>query len=105
MWRAETVLTGPPRVTGSLFAAHGRQPLDLLAVDAAYPRVVCTPDQRHDAHQAWHFGEVLMLTDDKRAIAGVPAVEFDPDLVVEAIRRVAKAIGAPPGNLTVELTL
>ncbi len=78
----------------------------MLAVDAAYPRTVCSSSQRHDAHQAWHFGEVLLLEDDTgRVAAAVPTISFDPNLAVDAIRRVAKALGAPSANFTVTLML
>ena len=80
-------------------------PLDLLAVDAAYPRTVCSSRQRHDAHQAWHFGEVLLLEESGRVAAAVPTVVFDPNLAVDAIRRVAKALGAPSANFNVLLLL
>lgn len=90
---------------GRLGAGERSQPLDLLAVDAAYPRMVCSSQQRHDAHQAWHFGEVLLLEDEGRVAAAVPAVRFDPNLAVSTIRRVARALGSPSANFTVVLTL
>jgi hypothetical protein len=104
-WRAEGILADSPRVLGSLSAGQCSHPLDLLAVDAAYPRSVCTSQQRHDAHQSWHFGEVLLLTDAGRVAAAVPTVSFDAKLVVDTIQRVAKALGAPSSNFTVLLTL
>ena len=104
-WRLDGTLSDMPLVEGWLSSDQRSHPLDLLAVDAAYPRTVCTSEQRHDAHQAWHFGEVMLLERDGRVAAAVPAVRFDPNLAVDAIRRVAKALGAPRGNFTVMLTL
>jgi hypothetical protein len=92
-------------VVGWLNSGQRSHPLDLLAVDAAYPLAVCSSQQRHDAHQAWYFGEVLLLETAGRVAAAVPAVSFDPNLAVDAIRRVAKALGAPSGNFTVSLRL
>lgn len=104
-WRAETVLSDEPIVAGRLRAAERDQQLDLLAADAAYPRTVCSTHERHDAHQAWHFGEVLLLETGDRVAAAVPAVRFDANLACEAIRRVARALGAPAANFSVTLTL
>jgi hypothetical protein len=104
-WRADGILAESPRVPGSLNAGRCSHPLDLLAVDAAYPRSLCTSQQRHDAHQAWHFGEVLLLADSGRVAAAVPTVSFDANLAVDTIQRVAKALGAPHSNFTVLLTL
>ena len=104
-WRAEAILTEDPYVPGRLSSDTRSHPLDLLAVDAAYPKTVCSSQQRHDAHQAWHFGELLLLADRDRVVAAVPTVVFDPNLAVETIRRVARALGAPSANFTVTFTL
>jgi hypothetical protein len=104
-WRAEGILSQDPLVRGWLSSDHRSHPLDLLAVDAAYPRTVCTSQQRHDAHQSWYFGEVLFLSESDRVAAAVPTVSFDPNLAVESVRRVAKALGAPAANFTVMLML
>ncbi len=104
-WRAEGILAGGPRVTGRLMSGERSQPLDLVGVDAAYPRSVCSSAQRHDAHQAWHFGQVLLLESEGRVAAAVPTVTFDANLAVETIHRVAKALGAPSANFTVTITL
>ncbi len=104
-WQAEDALSHEPIIPGRLSAVDLVQPLDLLAADAAYPRTVCSPFHRHDAHQAWHFGEVLLLDTGDRVAAAVPTVSFDPNLACEAIRRVARALGAPTANFTVTFTL
>lgn len=105
-WRATDVLSREPVIAGTLSADDDRgQPLDLMAADAAYPSTVCSAYQRHDAHQAWHFGEVLLLETGERVAAAVPTVSFDPNLACETIRRVAKALGAPTANFTVTFTL
>lgn len=104
-WQGEGLLSDQPVVVGHLVSAGRSQPLDILAVDAAYPRTVCPDDSRHDAHQAWHFGELVLLEVDGRVAAAVPGVRVDANLAVDTIRRVAKAIGAPSDNFTVLLTL
>jgi hypothetical protein len=105
-WRSDEPIAGGPLVRGSLHASDGRtQPLDLLAVDAAYPRPVCPDRERTAVHQAWHFGEVALLAVDDRVAAGLPGDEIGVELVCEALRRVAKSVGAPSGNYTVSITL
>jgi len=79
--------------------------LDLLAVDAAYPRTVCPDEQRHAVHQAWRFGEVALLDVDGRVAAGVPGTGFTADLACEALRRFARSVGASDGAYTVAITI
>lgn len=93
-------------VRGELCGDAGeRVALDLLAVDAAYPEVVCPEQARHDAHQAWHFGQVALVEDDGRVAVTAPGTNFDAELVCEVVRRLAKSVGAPVGNYTVSFTL
>ncbi|HYJ66309.1 MAG TPA: hypothetical protein VEX15_01465 [Nocardioidaceae bacterium] len=94
-------------IAGTLAGESGESlGLDLLCVDVAYPAAVVDERQRHDAHQAWHFGQVLMLVDrDGRLAMAVPATRWDADTVCEALRRFAKAIGVPPSQISVVLRL
>ena len=99
-----------PRRCGRSSAAclhgHGghRQPLDLLAVDAAYPRVVCPDAERSAAHQAWQFGEVVLLVGRRAGGRSGAGTRFDANLACETLRRVARAVGAPTGNFTVRVS-
>jgi hypothetical protein len=105
-WRADSSLEGPPHVRGTVGAAGGRShPLDVLAVDAAYPAPVCPERERTAVHQAWQFGEVALLAVGGRIAAGVPGRAVDLELLCEALRRFAKSVGAPSGNFTVAITL
>lgn len=90
------------RITGD---AGGRFDLDLLCADVAYPAVVLTERLRHDTHQAWHFGQVLLLARDRRHALAMPTTRCDADTVCEALRRFTKAIGVPPSQLSVVLRL
>jgi hypothetical protein len=106
VWSSTAGLDEGPRVHGEFRNdADGRLGFDLLAVDAAYPLVSCPEAERHDAHQSWRFGEVLILEVEGRPAAGVPASEFDPNLACEAMRRVARAVGAEAGRFSVSLSL
>ena len=72
-WRAAQPLDSGAHVEGGLTSADDRyQGLDLLAVDSAYPTPVCPDSERKAAHQAWQFGEVVLLEVGGRVAAGVP---------------------------------
>jgi hypothetical protein len=79
--------------------------LDLLAVDSAYPEIVCPDEHRQAAHQAWQFGQVSLVRQHGRVAAAVPGTRLDADRTCEVIRRLAKSVGAPVGNFTVALCL
>lgn len=79
--------------------------LDLLGVDVAWPKPVCDEDSRHQAHEAWHYGQVALLDRAGRVTLGVPCTEFSSDLVCEAVRRFSKAVGAEPAHFLVQLRL
>ncbi|MGH3447027.1 MAG: hypothetical protein ACRDQA_15800 [Nocardioidaceae bacterium] len=104
-WQADSALTGGPHVTGHLTAHSDAQPLDLLAVDAAYPTVSCPETHRRTAHQAWQLGELALVEVDSRVAAAVPGTGFDANLVCEVVRRLAKAVGADPAQFTVSIAL
>jgi hypothetical protein len=89
-------------LTGESGQAH---PLDLLCADVAYPAAALDESLRHDTHQAWHFGEVLLLEREGRHALAIPATRWDADIVCEALRRFAKAIGVAPSHLSVVLRL
>jgi hypothetical protein len=106
VWRATSALEESAHVAGQLTAGDDRShELDLLAIDEAYPRPVCPEPERTAAHQAWHYGEVLLLKLDSRLTAAVPGTRFDANLICETLRRVAKAVGAPAANFTAAVTL
>ncbi|MBA2715585.1 MAG: hypothetical protein H0U51_00720 [Propionibacteriales bacterium] len=105
-WQATTSLIEAPHVPGRLDGGSGlSHPLDLLAVDAAFPQAICPEPERQAAHQAWHYGEVLLVEIDLRLAAAVPGTRFDANVMCEALRRVAKSVGAPASNFTVVVTL
>ncbi|MEZ5191272.1 MAG: hypothetical protein R2734_01105 [Nocardioides sp.] len=80
-------------------------PCDLVAVDEAYPAPVADDDVRTRAHQAWRHGQVLLLEVTGRLTLGVPGRDFGPDRVMEALARLARAVGARPDNYSVLLRL
>jgi hypothetical protein len=86
-------------------AGGPQMPLDLLAVDVAWPKPVCDDDGRHLAHEAWHYGQVVLFDRGGRTTLGVPCTEFTSDLACEAVRRFSKAVGADPTHFLVQLRL
>jgi hypothetical protein len=71
---------------------------DLLAVDEAYPEPVADDATRLRVHQAWRHGQVVIgcvdTPDGVRIVLAVPGTRLDPDLVLEALGRLARAVGA-----------
>jgi hypothetical protein len=103
-WEASHGLSTGHRVEGSLTGA-GREPLpcDLLAVDDAYPEPIAADGVRVRAHQMWRYGEVLVAADGERLLLVVPGSRLDTDLALEAVGRLARAVGALPGSYAVRL--
>ena len=67
---------------------------DLLAVDEAYPAPVVDDDTRLRVHQAWRHGQVVVGEVDSRLVLAVPGTRFGPELVLDALGRLARAVGA-----------
>jgi hypothetical protein len=80
-------------------------PCDLLAVDQAYPAPVLDEATRTRVHQTWQHGQVLLLTVAGRATVTAPGTSWSADSVMEALTRVARAVGADPARWSVRLGL
>jgi hypothetical protein len=94
-WSAGSGLHGGHRVTGSLVNGAD-EPLacDLFAVDEAYPAPVADDATRLAAHQAWRHGQIMLASYAGRLTLLVPGTGFTADLVLDALGRLAKAVGA-----------
>jgi hypothetical protein len=93
-------------VAGSLTGPSDEAiPCDLLAVDEAYPAPVLDEELRARVHQAWQHGQVLMLTSDDRATVATPGTSWTADRVIEALTRLARAVGAAPEAWSARLAL
>ena len=104
-WHASSSVRGSARVSGELRAGEGRVPCDLLAADLAYPQAALDPDWRRAAHQQWTFGQVLLLEYDGRLTLAVPGTGFTADTVLDALGRLAKAVGVRPDTFVAALRL
>ncbi|PKH40497.1 hypothetical protein SAMN05192575_11576 [Nocardioides alpinus] len=99
VWRADAGLRTGHLVRGRL-TGEGADDLacDLLAVDEAYPEPVVDDASRLRVHQAWRHGQVVIgCLDDGagvRTVLAVPGTGFGPDLVLDALGRLARAVGA-----------
>ena len=103
-WASEAGLGVGHRVAGTLRGDGDRSlPCDLLAVDEAYPAPVAPVDLRRAAHQTWRRGEVCLVDCAGRLAVAVPGVSFDPARVIEAVARLARAVGAAPSSYAVLL--
>lgn len=103
-WSALCAL-GKPRVPGVLRSDTGSGELtcDLLAADVACPAPSVDEPTRTRIHQAWRDGQVELLAEEGRLTLGVPGTAQDADLVLEAIGRLAQAVGASPAHFGVRL--
>jgi hypothetical protein len=103
VWRADAGLSTGHLVRGRL-TADGPDDVvcDLLAVDEAYPQPVVDDATRLRVHQAWRHGQVVIgsldaspaAAEPARMVLAVPGTGFGPDLVLEALARLARAVGA-----------
>lgn len=112
VWRADDGLQTGHLVRGRLAAepaqaAEERQEMvcDLLAVDEAYPSPVVDDATRLRVHQAWRHGQVVIGEHGARMVLAVPGTRFDPELVLEALGRLARAVGAKAERYAVLLRL
>ena len=108
IWTPEGGIHDRHLVTGALSPVDPAErflPCALLAVDEAYPEPVADDELRHMAHQAWKYGEVRLVNLDDRMTLAVPGTSFTADLVLDALARFAKAVGARPESFSVLLRL
>ena len=105
VWRADDGLGGH-LVRGRLEPTGSEPvPCDLLAVDEAFPVPVADDETRLQAHQAWRHGEVHLGSYDGRLTLLVPGASFAPDVVLDAVGRLARALGADRASYAVLLRL
>ncbi|NYE38054.1 hypothetical protein F4692_003199 [Nocardioides cavernae] len=109
VWRAEDGLPVGHRVAGRLTADGGTTDqvlaCDLLAVDEAYPAPVVDDATRLRVHQAWRHGQVVIGEVDGRLALAVPGTAFGPELVLDVVGRLARAVGAHAERYAVLLRL
>ena len=103
-WQAARGLATGHRVSGELCGAgQDALPCDLLAVDDAYPEPVTEDAFRVRVHQLWRHGEVLVAADGPCVLLAVPGSRIDTEQALQAIGRLARAVGARPGAYAVRL--
>jgi hypothetical protein len=97
-WAADGGVRRGHRVPGHLAGAGQELPCDLFAVDEAHPVPVADDATRTRAHLAWRHGQILLLADEGRVVLAVPGTGFTADRALDALSRLAKAVGASPDN-------
>lgn len=78
-------------------------PCDLLAADVAVPAPVVDEPTRVRVHETWRRGEAHLLAREGRLTLGAPGVDFGAPRVLDAVARLARAVGAPPDHFAVRL--
>ncbi|MDN4175123.1 hypothetical protein QWY28_19315 [Nocardioides sp. SOB77] len=107
-WSPETGVRTGHLVRGLLSGGSGgteRLACDLLAVDEAWPAPVADEDARRRAHQAWRHGQVDVVRREDRMALAVPGTTFTADRVLDALERLARAVGAAPERYAALLRL
>lgn len=106
VWRADSGLGAGHHVRGRL-TGEGQDDLacDLLAVDEAYPTPVVDDASRLRVHQAWRHGQVVVGRYDDRLVLAVPGAAFGPEVVLDVLGRLARAVGAQPDRYAALLRL
>ncbi len=106
-WESGAGLRTGHHVQGELRGQAEEQRLrcDLLAVDEAFPAPVVDEVSRSRAHQAWQHGQVLLAELDGRLVMGVPGTRCDADRVLDALNRLAKAVGASPDHFAARIRI
>ena len=103
-WVSDAGVRDGHLVTGALTGTgHDDVACDLLAVDEAHPVPVARDDVRTRAHLAWRHGQILLVEHEGRLTLVVPGTSFTADRVLDALGRLAKAVGARPGHYTARL--
>jgi hypothetical protein len=93
------------RLAAGLDGSAEEHACDLLAVDEAYPAPVAGAETRRLAHQAWRNGQVLLVEREGRLALAVPGSDFAAERVLDALSRLAKAVGARPDRFVAALRL
>ena len=95
VWSADSGLRTGHRVRGTLRRPDAPDvlPCDLLAVDVAYPEPVVPDGPRLGVHRAWHDGQVHVGQVEGRLTLGVPGTLVGAEMELDALERLARAVG------------
>ena len=107
-WTAHSSVRGASLIAGSLAPSDASGlflPCDLMAADVAFPQPILPETWRRQAHLAWEYGQVQLVTVEGRLTLAVPGTAYSADGVLESIGRLALAVGVPAARFTVCLRL
>ncbi len=110
VWSATSGLRSGHLVGGTLHeggtgGGGAEHPCDLMAVDEAYPVAVASDDVRVRAHQAWRHGQVLVCERGDRLVLAAPGTRWGAEGVLDALARLARAVGTSPERYAVHLRI
>ena len=105
-WHALNTDRGGHLIHGRLSGAGGREvPCNLLAVDQAWPTAIADNPLRQRVHLAWRNGEVELVEVDGELTLLAPGAGFSSGLVMEALERLVRAVGAHPEQYVAAIRL
>lgn len=93
-WQPDAGLRTGHHVRGRLLSGDDSLTCDLLAVDDAYPVPVTDDGSRARVHQSWQHDQVVVGEYAGRLVLAVPGTAFNPGRALDALARLAKAVGA-----------
>lgn len=110
LWRACDGASSAHHLTVGELVRPGGQVVgcDLAAIDEAYPAPVAPEAVRQRVHLAWRSGEVALLAapdGSGRLTLGVTGCTLDAAVTMEAIARLARAVGTSPARWSVQWRL
>lgn len=105
VWSAGSGLRTGYLVVGELCGDGGALACDLMAVDEAYPVAVAEDRTRVSAHRAWRHGQVLLTARNGRLTLAAPGTRWDAGGVLDALGRLALAVGASAERYAVQLRI
>jgi len=104
-WQPDAGLRTGHHVPGHLIGDGESLACDLLAVDDAYPAPVTDDASRARVHQAWQHDQVVVGEYDGRLVLAVPGTLFNPGRALDALARLAKAVGASTDRWAARLVI
>lgn len=90
-------------LAGHLSADDQELACDLMAVDEAYPEAVADDATRVRVHHAWRHGQVFVGERSDRLTLALPGSRVEPVIAMDALGRLARAVGSRPDRYAVLL--
>lgn len=103
VWSSESGQHPPHLLAGRLRAEAEELACDLMTVDEAYPEAVTDDATRVRVHHSWRHGQVFVGERAGRLTLAVPGSRIGPEVAMDALARLARAVGSRPDRYAVLL--